>query len=80
MNRPLEDIPVIFRNKKEFEEYKFDLEKTYGKFKDVKRPLDYPCMGFVHGDPWDGGPDLMGYYFYMDDARELYAAKFLEVA
>ncbi len=58
-------------------------DELYEYFKGwIDHPLDYPCMMYIGIEEMDPRPgwDFILHFFYIEDARELYAAKFLEVA
>lgn len=77
MNRHPEDVPTLFKNREDFDRWVKYHEQYWGTMKDIDYPLEYPCLGFVHVDGWDYGPDVEGEYVYIEDARELYVTKFL---
>ncbi len=56
-------------NKEKFEQYKGWIED----------PEEYPCMVYTTTEDVDFRPgiDIINYFFYLEDARELYTAKFL---
>ena len=81
MNRHPDDTPILLKNEQEWTEF----WKKLDEIEDITHcmtdpPLDYPCFVYYRTDysDWNGYEnDLYCYFFYIEDARELYAAKFL---